>query len=306
MSKQTANPRPKVLKAAAFAALCGALLLIPAIALATAAPAGRPAPAPEPAPLLAPAAMAAAMPLPDPTVSPSGTAQPDGSATAGATAQPSALPLINLPSDRASSVQILVLLTVLSLAPSILIMLTGFTRIIIVLSFVRNAIGVQQMPPNQVLIGLALFLTFFVMSPVIDRINEEAYKPYVAKQITQEQALDRAMVPIRDFMLRQTYEKDLTLFSDMANISEASDVAEIPNTVVIPAFITSEIKRAFQIGFFIFIPFIIIDMIVSSTLMSMGMMMLPPTAISLPFKLLLFVLVDGWGLTIKTLVTGFH
>ncbi len=306
MNTQAAKKRPKVLKAAAFAALCGALLLIPAIAMATAFPDGQPVPTPEPAALSAPAAYAAAVPAPDPTAAPSSTASPDGSATVGATAQPTALPLINLPSDRASSVQILLLLTVLSLAPSILIMLTGFTRIIIVLSFVRNAIGVQQMPPNQVLIGLALFLTFFVMSPVIDRINEEAYKPYVAKQITQEQALDRAMVPVREFMLKQTYEKDLTLFSGMAKISEVSDVAEIPNTVIIPAFITSEIKRAFEIGFFIFIPFIIIDMIVSSTLMSMGMMMLPPTAISLPFKLLLFVLVDGWGLTIKTLVTGFN
>ncbi len=303
---QAAKTRPKVLKAAAFAALCGALLLIPAIAMATAMPGGQPVPTPVPAALSAPAALAAAKPAPDPTVAPSPTASPDGSATAGATTQPTALPLINLPSDRATSVQILLLLTVLSLAPSILIMLTGFTRIIIVLSFVRNAIGVQQMPPNQVLIGLALFLTFFVMAPVIDRINNEAYKPYVAKQITQEQALDRAMVPVREFMLKQTYEKDLTLFSGMAKIPEVSDVAEIPNTVIIPAFITSEIKRAFEIGFFIFIPFIIIDMIVSSTLMSMGMMMLPPTAISLPFKLLLFVLVDGWGLTIKTLVTGFN
>jgi flagellar biosynthetic protein FliP len=245
--------------------------------------------------------------LPDtPTDAPS---SPEPSPSPGETAEPESTPappaLINLPADRASSVQILLLLTILSLAPSLLIMLTGFTRIIIVLGFVRNAIGIQQLPPNQVLIGLALFLTFFVMTPVIDRINKEAYQPYVKNEITQQQALDRAMVPIREFMLRQTFNADLTMFANMAKIESVNDVSEIPNSVVIPAFITSEIKRAFEIGFFIFIPFIIIDMIVSSTLMSMGMMMLPPTAISLPFKILLFVLVDGWTLTIKTLVMGF-
>lgn len=213
--------------------------------------------------------------------------------------------LINLPTSSATSVQILLLLTILSLAPSILIMMTGFTRIIIVLGFTRNALGVQQMPPNQVLVGLALFLTFFVMSPVITKVNDTAYQPFVQGRINQQVALDRAMVPIREFMLKQTYDKDLTLFANMDQIDSAENVDQIPNSVVIPAFITSEIKRAFQIGFFIYIPFIIIDMIVSSTLMSMGMMMLPPTAISLPFKVLLFVLVDGWGLTIKTLIMSF-
>lgn len=282
-------------RAAAIAAVLGLSFVLPTAAFAAPALAGPPAP--QAALRAAPAAMPAPAPSPTPTASPSGTAAP------GSTAAPVAL--INLPADRASSVQILLLLTVLSLAPSLLIMLTGFTRIIIVLSFIRNAIGVQQMPPNQVLIGLALFLTFFVMTPVIAKINTDAYQPYVKNQITQQQALDRAMVPIRDFMLRQTFEKDLTLFANMADITEVSDVSEIPNSVVIPAFITSEIKRAFEIGFFIFIPFIIIDMIVSSTLMSMGMMMLPPTAISLPFKILLFVLVDGWTLTIKTLITSF-
>jgi flagellar biosynthetic protein FliP len=242
----------------------------------------------------------ATTPPPSPGASPSPT--PAGTEAPGSTALPA---LINLPQDRASSVQILLLLTILSLAPSLLIMLTGFTRIIIVLGFVRNAIGIQQLPPNQVLIGLALFLTFFVMSPVIDRINKEAYEPYVKNEITQQQAMDRAMVPIREFMLRQTFNADLTLFANMAKIESVESTDELPTTVVIPAFITSEIKRAFWIGFIIFIPFIVIDMIVSSTLMSMGMMMLPPTAISLPFKILLFVLVDGWTLTIKALVTSF-
>jgi flagellar biosynthesis protein FliP len=278
-------------KAAAVAAfLCMSLLTIPAMALAS--------PAPAPA---APHAIPAAAAAPDATATPAPTASPTGEPGATATS----IPLINLPTDRASSVQILMMLTVLSLAPSLLIMLTGFTRIIIVLSFVRNAIGVQQMPSNQVLIGLALFLTFFVMSPVIDEINKKAYTPYINGTITQDQALTNAMVPLRAFMLRQTYDKDLTLFASMAKITSVKNVDEIPTNVVIPAFITSEIKRAFEIGFIIFIPFIVIDMIVSSTLMSMGMMMLPPTAISLPFKILLFVLVDGWTLTIKTLVLGF-
>ena len=235
-------------------------------------------------------------------------APPSSSPTPSATPAPPANninSLINLPSDPAATVQIVLLLTILSLAPSILIMLTGFTRIIIVLSFVRNAIGVQQMPPNQVLVGLALFITFFVMTPVINQVNETAYKPFTKGEITQQVAMDRAMVPVREFMLKQTYETDLTLFANMGKIAVVKSVDEIPNSVVIPAFITSEIKRAFEIGFFIFIPFIIIDMIVSSTLMSMGMMMLPPTAISLPFKILLFVLVDGWGLTIKTLIMSF-
>lgn len=216
-----------------------------------------------------------------------------------------ASPIINLPDDRASTLNILMLLTILSVAPSILIMMTSFTRIIIVLSFVRNAIGVQQMPSNQVLIGLALFLTLFIMNPVIKDINENAYKPYVAGQIEQKEAISNAMKPVREFMLRQTYKKDLKLFADMAKLTNVEDVSQIPDHIVIPSFITSEIKKAFQIGFFIFIPFIIIDMVVASTLMSMGMMMLPPTAISLPFKILLFVLVDGWSLTVNTLITGF-
>lgn len=212
---------------------------------------------------------------------------------------------IELPDDRAAGVQILILLTILTLAPSILIMMTGFTRIIIVLSFIRNALGLQQNPPNQVLIGLALFLTFLFMSPVISDINENAYGPYVAGQIEQQEAIDRAIVPLKSFMLRQTYKKDLKLFMDLSKIESVSDAQQIPMKTVIPAFIISELKRAFQIGFLIFIPFLVIDMIVASTLMSMGMLMLPPTVISMPFKVLLFILVDGWGLTIKTLFESF-
>lgn len=208
-------------------------------------------------------------------------------------------------SEAATSLNIIFLMTILSLAPSILIMMTSFTRIIIVLSFVRNAIGVQQMPPNQVLVGLALFLSFFVMSPVITEINTTAYQPFVQNKITQQEAMTKAMVPIRTFMMKQTDPKDINLFLSLSKSNAPSNVDEISNTVVIPAFIISELKTAFQIGFFIFIPFLIIDMIVSSTLMTMGMMMLPPMMISLPFKILLFVMVDGWHLVIKTLITGF-
>jgi len=207
--------------------------------------------------------------------------------------------------ESSDSVNIIILLTLLTLLPSILIMMTGFTRIIIVLSFIRNAIGLQQMPPNQVLVGLALFLTFFVMSPVIGEINDTAYKPYVEETITQQEAIKNAEKPIREFMLKQTYGKDLNLFLELAHESEPETFDEIKTSIIIPAFITSELKRAFQMGLFILIPFIVIDMVVSSTLMSMGMMMLPPTMISLPFKILLFVLVDGWGLTIKALITSF-
>ncbi len=215
-------------------------------------------------------------------------------------------PLGGLLGDRSESLDILLLLTVLSLLPSILIMLTGFTRIIIVLSLVRNGLGLQQMPPNQVLIGLALFLTLFVMSPIVDDIKTDAYQPYVDGVITQEEAIDRAMDPLREFMFKQTYKSDLKFFMSATGDGEAVDSLEkIPNTTLIPAFITSEIKHGFQIGFFIYIPFIVIDMVVASTLMAMGMMMLPPVVISLPFKLLLFVVVDGWTLTVKTLLTSF-
>lgn len=208
--------------------------------------------------------------------------------------------------DRSESVNIVLLLTILSVLPSILIMLTCFPRIIIVLSLIRNGMGMQQMPPNQVLIGLALFLTFFIMSPVISDVNTQAYQPYIEEEIDEEEALEKAMEPVRGFMLKQTYKSDLEFFMSISeNDKDAQAIEEVSNTCLIPAFITSEIKRGFQIGFFIYIPFIVIDLIVASTLMAMGMMMLPPIVISLPFKLLLFVLVDGWMLTVKTLISSF-
>ncbi|NLW40877.1 MAG: flagellar type III secretion system pore protein FliP [Tissierellia bacterium] len=204
------------------------------------------------------------------------------------------------------SLQILFLLTVLTLAPSILIMMTSFTRLIIVLSFIRNALGLQQTPPNQVIIGLALFLTFFIMAPIGSQINQEALQPYLREEIDQEVALQRALEPIREFMFRQTRDKDLALFLNIKNLDTVNNLEEVPNHVLIPAFIISELKTAFQIGFVIYVPFLVIDMVVASTLMSMGMMMLPPVIISLPFKILLFVLVDGWNLIVKSLVLGFR
>ena len=205
-----------------------------------------------------------------------------------------------------STLEIIEMLTVLALLPSILIMTTCFTRIIIVLSFLRNALGLQQTPPNQVLIGVSLFLTLFIMSPVVSKINTDAYQPYKAEKITQEEFLKKASVPMKEFMLKNTRKEDLNLFVNLAKQDSSTPAANMPITLVIPAFMTSELKRAFIIGFLLYIPFMIIDMIVSSTLMSMGMIMLPPATISLPFKLLLFVLVDGWDLLFKTLASGFH
>ena len=203
------------------------------------------------------------------------------------------------------TVRIFLVLTVIALAPSILIMLTSFTRIIIVLHFVRAAIGTQTVPPNQVLIGLALFLTLFIMNPVFSQINENALKPLDAGEITQEQAFEAGMEPIREFMFKQTQAKDINTFCDIAGVTyETQD--DISNTVLIPSFILSELRQAFIIGFVIYIPFIVIDMVVASVLMSMGMMMLPPTTISLPFKILLFVLADGWNLVIRELVETFY
>ncbi len=209
------------------------------------------------------------------------------------------------PRDIVNTFEILFVFTILTLAPSILIMMTSFTRIIIVLSFIRNALGTQQTPPNQVLIGLALFLTFFIMAPIGDDINKNAIQPYLDGIIDQEQAFDNAMAPIRTFMFKQTRNKDLSLFLNLADMDAPENLDEIPNKVLIPSFMISELKTAFQIGFLIFVPFIIIDMVVASTLMSMGMMMLPPVIISLPFKILLFIMVDGWNLVVKTLITGF-
>jgi flagellar biosynthetic protein FliP len=206
----------------------------------------------------------------------------------------------------ASSLQVLLLLTIITLAPSILIMVTSFTRIIIVLHFVRSALGTQTTPPNQVLIGLALFLTFFIMSPVFTQINTEAIKPLSAGEITKEEAFQLGVAPIRTFMLEQTEVKDLRLFMDIAGISTVDTVEDIPLTVIIPSFIISELRTAFIIGFLIYIPFIIIDMVVASTLMSMGMMMLPPSMISMPFKILLFIVADGWNLIVGEVVKTFY
>ncbi|NLU09632.1 MAG: flagellar type III secretion system pore protein FliP [Tepidanaerobacter acetatoxydans] len=209
--------------------------------------------------------------------------------------------------ETAMALQIVLLLTILSLAPSILTLLTSFTRTIIVLSFVRNGLGVQQVPPTQVLIGLALFITIFVMAPVWTEINNEAIQPYMNQEIDTAEALRRAQIPLRNFMFRQTREKDLALFVHYAKLEHPlNTLDDIPTYVLIPAFIISELKTAFQMGFIIFIPFLVIDMIVSSTLMSMGMLMLPPIMISLPFKILLFVMVDGWNLVINSILAGFH
>ena len=210
------------------------------------------------------------------------------------------------PQDVAVSLQILFLMTILSLAPAILIMMTSFTRIIVVLSFVRSALSTQQMPPNQVLIGLALFLTFFIMAPTWIKVNQEAVQPFMEGKMTQEQAFNKGMEPMRSFMFKQTREKDLALFVNLAQIQRPKTYEDIPSYVLIPAFTISELKTAFQIGFIVFIPFIVIDMIVSSALMSMGMMMLPPMMISLPFKILLFVMVDGWYLVVRSLVMSFQ
>jgi flagellar biosynthetic protein FliP len=227
-------------------------------------------------------------------------------------AQPVPIPKVNIgieeaqkPAEVASSIQILLLLTILSLAPAILITLTSFARIVIVLSFLRQAIGTQQMPPNQILIGLSLFLTFFIMSPVWEKINQQAVQPYLSQQISQQKALEAALTPLRVFMFKQTREKDLALFFDIARQEKPANKSEVPSSILIPAFIISELKTAFQIGFLIYIPFLILDMVVASILMSMGMLMLPPIIISFPFKLMLFVLVDGWNLVVGSLVRSF-
>jgi flagellar biosynthetic protein FliP len=204
-----------------------------------------------------------------------------------------------------TSVKLLLLLTVLSIAPSILILMTCFTRIIIVLSFVRTSLATQSMPPNQILIGIAMFLTFFIMAPTFSQVNEKALTPLFNEEIDLEEAYDRAAIPFKEFMSKHTRQKDLALFLNYAGIESPESIEDIPLTALVPAFAISEIKTAFQIGFMIFIPFLVIDMVVASILMSMGMMMLPPVMISLPFKILLFVLVDGWYLIIKSLLQSF-
>jgi flagellar biosynthetic protein FliP len=231
-----------------------------------------------------------------------------------ASAEQSPIPNISLniggagadqPGRVSTLIQLLFILTVLSLAPAILLMMTSFTRIVIVLSLLRNALGTQQMPPNQIIIGLALFLTFFIMAPTWQKVNENALKPYYEEEISGEAALEKASLPVKDFMLKQTREKDLALFVKIAKEKRPEKAADVSLTVLIPAFIISELKTAFQIGFMIYLPFLVIDMVVSSVLLSMGMMMLPPIMMSLPFKLLLFVLVDGWYLIVGSLVQSF-
>ena len=209
------------------------------------------------------------------------------------------------PQQVSTTLQLLFLLTVLSLAPAILVMVTSFTRIIVVLGLLRQALGTQQLPPNQVLVGLALFLTFFVMAPTYTDVNRTALQPYLKKQISHEEAFRRGIDPVREFMFKQTREKDLGLFVHLSKISPPRSPQDVPTHVLIPAFMISELKTAFQIGFVIFIPFLIIDMVIASALMSMGMLMLPPIFISLPFKIILFVLADGWYLVVGSLVKSF-
>ncbi|WP_339198174.1 flagellar type III secretion system pore protein FliP [Solibacillus sp. FSL R5-0449] len=209
------------------------------------------------------------------------------------------------PGNVSTSVTLLFLLTVLSLAPSLLILMTSFARIVIVLSFTRTALATNQMPPNQVIIGLALFLTFFIMAPTLQQVNEQALQPLFDEEINLEEAYERATIPFKQFMSQHTRQKDLELFIEYNQAEYPDSIEEIPMTLLVPAFALSEIKTAFQMGFMIFIPFLVIDMVVASTLMSMGMMMLPPVMISLPFKILLFVLVDGWYLVMKSLLQSF-
>ncbi|MBV8298779.1 MAG: flagellar type III secretion system pore protein FliP [Candidatus Eremiobacteraeota bacterium] len=210
------------------------------------------------------------------------------------------------PSDVALSLQILLLLTVVTLAPTLLVLLTSFTRIVVVLSFVRTALGTQQVPPTQVLVGLSLLLTFFVMNPVIQDINKNALQPYLGNKISQKVAIDRAAKPLRAFMFKQTREKDIALFYSLTKEPRPANQDDVPTYLLVPAFVISELKTAFQIGFAIYIPFIVIDMVVASVLLSMGMMMIPPVIISLPFKILIFLLVDGWNLTVAALFASFN
>ncbi|GAA0178071.1 flagellar type III secretion system pore protein FliP [Clostridium sediminicola] len=227
-------------------------------------------------------------------------------------ADPIAIPKIGIdlgeassPTETMDSVTLLFLLTVLTLAPSILILMTSFTRIIVVFSFLRNALGTQQSPPNQILIGLALFLTFFIMGPVYTEVMNDAVNPYLEEKISQEEAIEIGSKPLKEFMLKQTREKDLALFIKLSDSEVPAEAIETSFNVLVPAFVISELKTAFQIGFLLFIPFVVIDLVVASILMSMGMFMLSPVMISLPFKVLLFVMVDGWHLIVKSLVESF-
>ncbi len=205
-----------------------------------------------------------------------------------------------------TTIKIVIMLTVLTLLPAIILMMTSFTRFVIVFSLLRHAMGLQQTPPNQVLLGIALFMTFFIMSPVLTEVYNDAVVPYLDEEVSEQQAFEKGIVPFRKFMLSQVSDSSLELFMDMGDVKDVEDYEGVPTSVLIPAFITSELKNAFQVGFVIFIPFLIIDMVVASILMSMGMFMLPPVMISLPFKLMIFVLVDGWGLLIGSMVESFH
>ena len=281
--------------ALAFLALLAALTLKPETATA------QPAPAP------AAAAPAAAPPAAAPSPTPA-TGTPNAASPAGG--QPGALSraLDTIAGDGrplSLSLQILLIMSLLTVLPSILLMMTSFTRILIVLSILRQAIGLQQTPPNQILVGLSLFLSLFVMKPVIDQIGAQAYTPYGNGQIPIEEAISRSGTVLHGFMIRQTRETDLRMFSSMAGVERFPNAEAVPFSILLPAFITSELKTAFQIGFLIFLPFLIIDLVVSSTLMSLGMMMLSPTIVSMPFKLLLFVMVDGWALTMGSLASSF-
>jgi flagellar biosynthetic protein FliP len=228
-------------------------------------------------------------------------------------AQSFTLPNVNLsiggaadePGKVSATIQLVFLLTVLSMAPAILLMLTSFTRVLVVLSLLRHALGTQQMPPNQIIIGLSLFLTMFIMAPVWQRVNAEALQPYYEEQISWEDVLSRGAIPIKEFMLRQTREKDIALFVNIAREKRPEKPSDVSLSTLIPSFVISELKTAFQIGFMVYLPFLIIDMVVASILLSMGMMMLPPVMVSMPFKLLLFVLVDGWNLIVGSLVQSF-
>jgi flagellar biosynthetic protein FliP len=259
----------------------------------------------------APAAPPPATTTAAPVAAPATTSSPASAVTPGSTSPSQPLRLnIGLdgttrPGDVSVAIQIVIVMTLLTLAPSIVMLMTSFTRIVIVLGFVRTAIGVPMAPSNQIIVGLSLFLTFFLMGPVIDRVNVEAVQPYMSGQLTSAQAFDKASVPLRDFMLKQTRTRDLEFFLELGRFGP-TPVNELPMRVVIPAFVISELQTAFQMGFLLFLPFLVIDFLVSSVLMALGMMMMPPTVVALPFKLLLFVLVDGWHLVVKSLVESFR
>ena len=290
----------------------GALLFVGALIVSAggaSAASAAPAPgAPQPSPGVPSVATPAAPSIPTPKT-PAAPAVPTVPAAPSAPTAPSGQVSINLgnslskPSD---SVTIIIALTLLSVAPALLMMMTSFTRIVIVLSLTRNALGLQSIPPNQVVVGLAMFLSLFIMGPTLSQMNHDAVQPYLHGQITQQQAYDAGVKPLRTFMLKQTRKPELAMFVKASNQPQPKDAESVSMAAVVPAFVLSELKSAFIIGFIIFIPFLVIDLIVSSSLMSMGMMMLPPVLVSLPFKILLFVLVDGWALIVRSLLTSFH